>query len=246
LEKIKNCFYKIGDGPEIEIKLNVKVPQNRESGEIILPYSKTKCGIRVDNLSHASSDKWSLRAVNGVEEEKGEIMVTVSAAPKYNFETIFKHELGATYIKCSNSKGYTDPQYCKIYDDVKILSETCGTPIVVRNKTSYQCNTLRYYTFNQSKETISIEPIVKKIDGVTNAITTENDDYIIMTCQFPKNVFHCKAEYPDGIKSVFMTDGLMSGRLTTLDTNIGNGKCVLEIKKTIKTSRNWNMDNLKN
>ncbi|XP_055371509.1 uncharacterized protein LOC129605644 [Condylostylus longicornis] len=224
---------------KVEIDLNAKEPKKLESGELILPYSKKKCGIRVDNVSHTSSDKWTLLAKTIPDDSTilDSVMVQVHQQPKLNFQTIFKHELGTASIKCSNTKISNEPTYCKMYNEKnKILLNSCkeSLSIVVRNKTSIKCNTLTWAVFSQSKETILIEPIIKNVN-VAKGNLTENNDYIIMNCQLSGLTGPCKAEYPDGLKSVFITDGLLSGRLSTLDTSISTGKCVLEIKKPLQS-----------
>lgn len=185
-------------------------------GEHILPYSNTVCGIRVKDVSSASAAIWTLEAENDYGDyEQDSITIQILPLQKSNFETRVQLEVGKSTIRCSKPD---TAKHCKIVDlYYGGTYHECELYTTIHPSSIYDCYVFNWGRMEQSHERIFVDT-VNATAPYTNATTTDNDDALILGCEFRDKVYSCQAEMPDHRTELLLMDGAYNGHYSAYDT----------------------------
>ncbi|XP_037936959.1 uncharacterized protein LOC119670667 [Teleopsis dalmanni] len=229
---VKNCWFKFRDDDKINIELNATAPITTSRNEIVLPFSSTICGIRVNNISSASAAVWTLEAENIYGDfEQDSVNVQILPAQKTRFDTHIQRELGKGSIACTKHDSYT--KHCKIVDKQSNESwNQCEVYTTIRPNISFECLTYNWGRMQESYEHIFVETKERTV-YTTASMEDNNNTSVILRCQFSDTLQSCQAEMPDHKNEIYIMDGMYNGRYSTYDTLISKSRCALEIPKPL-------------
>lgn len=229
---IKKCWFSFQDDEETEIDLNTFDVIITERGEYVRKFSNFHCGIRVDNIGKASSGMWHLLAMNNSEVYANDsVKIRVLTAPKMTFNTVIEKPLGLNTISCTK-QDYT--RTCRIVESSKNETwDKCELFIKIHNESNFECRTVSWGSMIESVENISVR--VASETEYSQGIVEETRDHVVLSCLMKSTPSqNCRAELPDRITQLYITDGLSNEKYSSYDTMLSQSKCSLEIQQPIE------------
>ncbi|XP_055846414.1 uncharacterized protein LOC129912263 [Episyrphus balteatus] len=234
--EISKCWFKFQDENQIEIDLTSNDVIETVRGEKVQKFSKTECGIRVENINNASIGTWNLQAMNFSESYTNDsVRIRILTAPKMILDTILEKPLGLNTVSCTK-QDYT--RACRLIEtSTKKSWDQCELFKKINNENNFECRTLSWGSMDESVEKISVR--IAPITQYSEASIEERDDHIVLRCLMKSvSVQSCRAEMPDRTTQLYIADGLYNGKYSSYDTLLSQSKCALEIPKPLEQSEN--------
>lgn len=198
------------------MELNATEPIKTERNELILPYAKNLCGIRVSDVSASSAAIWTLEAesVHG-DFEHDSITIKVLPPQKTNFDTRVQLEIGKSTVKCSKHETFT--RHCKIVDIINGGTyHQCELYASIYRNSMFECFMYNWGRMEESRERIFVD--IKNSTLITNATQIEENNAEILNCEFQDKVFSCQAEMPNHKSELLIMDGVYNGYYSAYNT----------------------------
>lgn len=215
------------------------------NGERVERFTVQECGVKVSNVSAASSGRWKLGATSGrnsaggVTDASGEFQLQVIPAVKSDSEAAVVHGRPGEWVTINCTvNGDNDPgDYCEMWDRLKENEkrETCQWRIKVPADLTQRMD-INCRTFTEG----SMVPIERlwTVQGEYAGTTTDylnSDSSVVLRCKSSQNsLTGCVIRNRQTEQVYRITNGLKGTRYSSFRTHLGKGLCQFEIPKPVK------------